>query len=165
MDTGQYKKEILPLRDGLLQYAARLLKCTEEAEDTVQEVLLKLWCIRSELGKYRNIPGLAMQMTKNNCLNKLQDIRTQTVSIETHSFVRSEVASPLRELEEKEDLERALQILKQLPPLQQLIMRMKHLDGYEIDEIAGLTGSSVESVRMHLSRGRRAIKEQFLKEK
>ena len=40
---------------------------------------------------------------------------------------------------------------------------MKHVDGYEVEEIASLTGSTPEAVRMNLSRARRRVKELFFK--
>ena len=41
--------------------------------------------------------------------------------------------------------------------------RMKHVDGFEVEEIAGLTGSTPEAVRMNLSRARKRVREQFFK--
>ena len=42
-------------------------------------------------------------------------------------------------------------------------LRMKHVDGFEVEEIAGLTGSTPEAVRMNLSRARKRVREQFFK--
>ena len=53
--------------------------------------------------------------------------------------------------------------MEQLPGLQQTILRMKHVDGFEVKEIAELTGSSPEAVRVNLSRARKKVKELFLK--
>ena len=48
------------------------------------------------------------------------------------------------------------------PDRQQTILRMKHIDGMEVPDIARLTGCSPEAVRMNLSRARRQIRDQFL---
>ena len=40
---------------------------------------------------------------------------------------------------------------------------MKHLDGLETSEIAEITGSNIEAVRMNLSRARKKVKELFLR--
>ena len=42
------------------------------------------------------------------------------------------------------------------------IIRMKDVEGYEIGEIAEITGSQVEAIRSNLSRARKKIREQFL---
>ena len=52
METRQFKKEILPLREKLFLYARRLLDNPEDAEDIMQEVFLKLWYMRGELDYY-----------------------------------------------------------------------------------------------------------------
>jgi RNA polymerase sigma-70 factor (ECF subfamily) len=41
---------------------------------------------------------------------------------------------------------------------------MRHLDGLEIGEIAALTGSTPEAVRVNLSRARKRVRELFMKE-
>jgi RNA polymerase sigma-70 factor (ECF subfamily) len=40
---------------------------------------------------------------------------------------------------------------------------MKHIDGFEVEEIASITGSNPEAVRMNLSRARKKVKELFFK--
>ena len=67
------------------------------------------------------------------------------------------------QLEQKDSVAHVMQIIDRLPDLQQSILRMKHIDGFEIDEIAEITGSRPESVRMNLSRARKKVKEMFFK--
>ena len=55
-------------------------------------------------------------------------------------------------------------LISKLPTLQQVIIRMKDIEGYELAEIAEITGSQVEAVRMNLSRARKKIREQLMKE-
>jgi RNA polymerase sigma-70 factor (ECF subfamily) len=38
---------------------------------------------------------------------------------------------------------------------------MKHVDGFEVEEIAAITGSAPEAIRMNLSRARKKIREIF----
>ncbi len=56
-----------------------------------------------------------------------------------------------------------MHIMEQLPGLQQTILRMKHIDGFEVKEIAELTGSTPEAVRVNLSRARKKVRDLFLK--
>jgi putative RNA polymerase ECF-type sigma factor len=53
-------------------------------------------------------------------------------------------------------------LIAQLPALQQTIIRMKDVEGYELAEIAEITATPVENVRVNLSRARKKIREQFL---
>jgi len=56
-----------------------------------------------------------------------------------------------------------MRIIDQLPEIQQNILRMKHIDGFEIEEIVGITGSKPEAVRMNLSRARKKVRDVFFK--
>jgi RNA polymerase sigma-70 factor (ECF subfamily) len=40
---------------------------------------------------------------------------------------------------------------------------MKDVEEYEIDEIAEITGTSYEAVRMNLSRARKKVREEYIK--
>jgi RNA polymerase sigma factor (sigma-70 family) len=72
MDPLTYKKMILPIKDKLYRLAKMMLQTREEAEDALQDVLLKLWDNRQNLSGYRSVEALAMRMTRNQCLNRLR---------------------------------------------------------------------------------------------
>ena len=55
MNQERFKAEILPLRQSLFHIAQKILVEEEEAEDAVQEVLLKLWRTRDSLDKYDSL--------------------------------------------------------------------------------------------------------------
>jgi RNA polymerase sigma-70 factor (ECF subfamily) len=163
MEQTQFKKEILPLRERLISYAERLLENKSDAEDIIQEVFLKLWCMRDELGGYNSVEALAVTMTKHLCLNRLKVNQRERTDI-TGLVLPDETHSPAEQLEQKDSLEQVMRIIDQLPGLQQTILRMKHIDGMEVDEIATLTGSSPEAIRTNLSRARKRVKELFFKD-
>ena len=48
-----------------------------------------------------------------------------------------------------------------LPDKQQMVLRMKHIEGMEVEEIASVIQMSTDAVYQNLSRARRAILEQF----
>ena len=56
MNIEQFNRNIVTMRDDLMATAVRLSGNSETAEDLVQEVMLKLWSIRSELDRH-TCPG------------------------------------------------------------------------------------------------------------
>ena len=162
MEQAQFKNEILPLRERLMQYAERLLNNKSDAEDVIQEVFLKLWLMRNELSNYNSIDALSLTMTKHLCLNRLKVNQREQESLNGHVFI-DENLSPIEQLEQKDSVEYAMRIIDMLPDLQQSVLRMKHIEGLEIDEIAALMGSAPEAIRMNLSRARKKVKEFFFK--
>lgn len=49
-----------------------------------------------------------------------------------------------------------------LPTTEQAVLRLRHIDELEIDEIAAMTDSSAGAVRTALSRARRKVRDRFL---
>ena len=162
MEQAQFIKEIVPLRERLIVYAERLLENKSDAEDIIQEVFLKLWLMRDELKNYDSVDALLVTMTKRLCLNRLKVYQREQEDLNGLVFI-DEMPSPYTQLEQKDSVEQVMRIIDRLPDLQQTILRMKHIDGLEIDEIAGITGSRPEAVRMNLSRARKTVKEHFFK--
>ena len=74
----------------------------------------------------------------------------------------SDAVSPDEQLEQRDAAECIRHLIAQLPALQQTIIRMKDVEGYELAEIAEITATPVENVRVNLSRARKKIREQFL---
>lgn len=162
MSQERYMAEVLPIRPKLLHVAKKILQEDDEAEDAVQEVLLKLWRTRHLLEKYDNIAAFVTTTTKNHCLDRLkQKNRTETLN-ESHDSKASN-DNPQLQLERKNSEEILTLIIGKLPSLQQMIIRMKDIEEYEVEEIAQITGTKVEAVRMNLSRARKKVREEYLK--
>lgn len=161
MNLETFKNTVVPLRDKLLHISLRLLEEPADAEDVVQEILLKLWQMRDQLDQYHSVEALAVTMTKNLTLDKIklrkpQEDEAQLIRLD------SGIRTPEVRLEQKEAVEYIRKLIEELPPLQQTIIRMKDIEGYELAEIATITGTQVESVRSNLSRARKKVREQYL---
>lgn len=162
MSQERFKAEILPIRDKLFHTACKILVEQEEAEDAVQEVLLKLWHTRESLDKYDNAAAFATTVTKNHCLDRLKAKKRTDLLDDTHSGWAAP-DTPYLQLERKNTEEVLRKIIERLPALQQAIIRMKDVEEYEVDEIAEITGTTVDAVRVNLSRARKKVREEYIK--
>ncbi|HOO10849.1 MAG TPA: sigma factor, partial [Cyclobacteriaceae bacterium] len=54
MDLKAFENRVLPAKNKLFRFALRLLNNMEEAEDVVQEVLIKVWNGRSSMHQVHN---------------------------------------------------------------------------------------------------------------
>ena len=150
MTVDEYKEEVERNRPRMLSVARSYLKANEEAEDVVQDVLLKLWQL---LDKLRIPMGpLALVLVKNRSVDCLRRLQT-TIDI-PENLVESEATYDER-------YEKVMQLVDKLPTMQQTIIRLRHMEGMELYEIAALTGSKEAAVRKSLSRARQAIRQQF----
>ena len=162
MNPERFKAEVVPLREKLFHIALRMLEEPQDAEDAVQEAFLKLWHIRDSLDGYDSVAAFATTVTKNICVDKLR-IRGKETSLDEAIYRQAATDSPYLQLERKNSDELIRWIIAKLPPLQQEIIRMKDIEEYEVEQIAEITGTRVEAVRMNLSRARKKVREDYLK--
>ena len=60
MRTEEFNHIILPMRSDLKEYALRLTESDDNAEDLVQEVMLRLWDMRHDIKAEDNLKALAI---------------------------------------------------------------------------------------------------------
>ncbi|MDR2086289.1 MAG: sigma-70 family RNA polymerase sigma factor [Dysgonamonadaceae bacterium] len=161
MQSERFKSTIIPLRQTLFRAAMKWLQQEEEAEDVVQETMLRLWNIREQLPAISNPAAFAMQITKNSCIDRLRSRRENTEADDFHLGAENE--TPYSEMEKNDTVGLVKQIIEHLPELQKIIIRMRDIEGYELQEIAEITGAQVSAVTVNLSRARKKVREQFTK--
>ena len=151
MTENEFKTEAKRIRQLMINTARQYLSDFDEAEDIVQDILLKLWQMRDELRSPLN--SFASVLVRNHSVDIL---RRQPVTISVSDVFYDEPSV------EDERLERILSIMNTLPTMQQTILRLRHMEGMEMQQIAELIGSNEVAVRKALSRARKAIKAQYL---
>jgi RNA polymerase sigma-70 factor (ECF subfamily) len=162
MSQEIFKAAVLPIREKLFYIAQKFLVDEQDAEDAVQEVLLKLWHTRDNLLNYDNVAAFATTVLKNHCLDRLKT-KNRTESLDESHTIRAGTDNPYLQLERKNSEEIVRRIIETLPSLQQAIIRMKDMEEYEVEEIAEITGTKPDAVRVNLSRARKKVRDEYLK--
>lgn len=162
MELNAFKISVCPLREKLLAQARRLTGNEEDAEDIVQEVLLRLWSKRMELDSCASIEAFATTVTRNACIDWMRTRHTSDSDL-SEGTLQSDGQTPESLLEAKDEMQLVERIIRSLPPLQQAILRMKDVEGYETEEIAQVTGCNAEAIRSNLSRARKRMRDIYLK--
>lgn len=86
MDETQFQKIAEALRGNMLATACRYLHDTSEAEDVVQDVLVRLWKMCDRLQP--DVKNLAQVLTRNLAIDRLRQLRPH-VDIEGLNFAIS----------------------------------------------------------------------------
>jgi RNA polymerase sigma-70 factor (ECF subfamily) len=154
MNNTQYKKEFSRLRPKLLNIARKILNDDEEAEDAVQDALLRIWQLHEQLKP--PIDSFAFILLRNICISTLRR-RPSTTAIED---IQLEMTM---EEDEKQRMEQTMLIVENLPDKQQTILRLRHMEGMEMSEIASLLCTTEAAIRKSLSRARQQVREMFKK--
>lgn len=160
MSSEEFKKRFLSFHSLIYRMSYQILGNREDADDIAQEVYIKLWEQRNDLGDIRNDEAFVMTITKNCSIDLLRSRqRTMTTPVE-----ESKPAYHSREeerMEAQETLSNLMQSLHELPHNQQQVIRLRHFADRSISEIAGITGLTEANIRQLLSRARRTMKKRL----
>ena len=164
MDVQAFKQRILPVQGRLFRVAQLFLRNREEAEDALQDVLLRLWTNRQQLGTYQSIEALAVQMTKNLCLDRLKAHRMQKMTDDTAWLdVSADGVSPYRQVELADSARLMQQLIDALPDPQKLIVHLRDVEECSFEEIEQITGLTINHIRVILSRARQHLRDSYAK--
>ncbi|MCH5221811.1 MAG: sigma-70 family RNA polymerase sigma factor [Muribaculaceae bacterium] len=144
------------LRPTLVKTARRMVD-KDDADDIVQDTMLKLWSMRDNLDEYRSVEALAVIITKRLAINILRKNSKEL------QFDDIELSEPSAEdiIIGRQTTDYVNSILASLPDPQQTLIRLRHLEGYDNAAIASLLDISEGAVRTALSRARKRIAEIF----
>ena len=160
MNHLEFQIEVYPLKNKLFRFAKRLVDHTEEAEDIVQEVFIKLWNRRETLAAYRSIEALAMTTTKNMCLDRIKKRRYPVERFEDHRMYLESLPMETK-TDYSDELRRVQRAMDELPEQQKMIIHLRDVEGYEFEYIAGILDMQENAVRVNLSRARKKIRERI----
>jgi len=160
MTQTEFLNIVMPFKDKVFRLAKRLLVSTEEAEDATQEVLIKLWNNKSKFEEYKNVEAFSMTMTKNFCLDKLKSKQSQNLKI-VHSNYQDNSISLQKEVEFKDSLDWVGRIMEELPEQQKMVIQLRDIEQYELEEICKMLDMNNTAVRVALSRARKTIRERL----
>lgn len=162
MNPEEFKIQVLPLKHKLYRLSLRMLGRVEEAEDSVQDALVKLWNRREELNNYSSIEAFAMTITKNLCLDRIRSksFRTEHLTDRQALTLKQE---PEEMLEKNDFTSLIRKIIDNLPEQQKVIMQMRDIEGLEYEQISEVMELNVNAVRVNLSRARKKVRDTILK--
>lgn len=162
MLLNEYKEKFFPLKDKLFRFAKQFVKRDDEAEDIVQDTFLKLWVKREGLNELRNHETFAMTMVKNASIDRLR--KRKTLRFDELIKDPENKHTPLDSLTQSEAYNQVIEAMKELSQQQQMLLNLRDIEGYKYEEISEISGLSINTIRVNISRGRNAIKEKLLKQ-
>lgn len=162
MRQNEFMTVVLPFKDKLYRLAKRYLVSSEEAEDAVQEVLLKLWKGRSRMQDYKNPEAFAMTMTKNYCLDRLKSKQASNLKIVHSNYQNSDNLQ--KQVELSDEIQLVFKAMESLPEKQRVVMQLRDIEQFEFHEISEMLEINETAIRVNLSRARKTVREELLKQ-
>ena len=154
-----FRATILPHRDRLYRLALSITMQTAEAEDIVQDVMLRAWERRDEWPSIENIQGWLLQVCKNLALDRRK--KQERTSPMPTSSRQQEMAVPATHTDGDGDYALLQQLITELPPPLDDLVRLRDIEGLSYREIASLLHLTEDQVRVYLHRARTKLKEKY----
>ena len=157
MNQEQFKNTVFIHKDKLFRFAKRILIDDDEAFDAVQNVMMRLWKLKDQLHQYKNMEAFCMQSVKNEALNRIKKDKVRSDYVDQYQAV-STVEYAVENTKEV-----ILEMINSLPEKQRLVMHLRDVEDYDIDEIGEVLDMGESAVRVNLMRARQKVKEQLTK--
>jgi RNA polymerase sigma-70 factor (TIGR02960 family) len=185
-DQEAFRQLVDPHRRELEVHCYRILGSAQDAEDALQETLLSAWQGLGGFEQRASIRTWLYQVATNRCLNALRSTRrrpqawsapgvsppeptrlSEVTWLERYPDVLLAELSdshpgPEARYEARESVSLAfVTALQILPPRQRAVLILRDVLGYPASEVAGILGSTQESVTSALKRARATLQQRF----
>ena len=156
MTQETFRYTVFILRDEMFRFAKRFVMSSDEAEDVVQDLMIKFWQKKDDLEKFGNLKSYALKSVRNECLNRLKHHEVK-LGFADMQFHRSELYS----MEVNNMREQIIGFINRLPEKQKMVIHLKDVEEYEVSEISEIMEMEENAVRVNLMRARQKVKEQI----
>jgi len=143
--------------------AYKILKNKEDAEDITQDVFITVFDKLDELKKPVTYTKWVNRITANKCMSFLRKTRPLIVdeqdileALELNEDVESSAPEKLYDDEETRRI--ILEIIDTLPEIQRVCIMFRYFNQLTIEEIAGITGTNVNTVKSRLATARKKLR-------
>lgn len=167
MKNISFKNDVLPMKDKLFRLAFRITLNQQDAEDVVQESLIKIWNRREQWDEIESLEGWAMTIARNMALDVLRRQDThRTVSLDDQLSPIPQPSSPVtntpyEQMMEKERIAMVRNLMNSLPEKQRTAMQLRDFEDKSYKEIAAIMQISEDQVKINIFRARQYIKKAY----
>jgi RNA polymerase sigma-70 factor (ECF subfamily) len=163
LDESEFRELVEPYRRALEVHCYRMLGSLQDAEDVVQETLVRAWRSFGSFERRSSVQTWLYRIATNACLDELRRRPRRPLTVEPFPDERLEeaespVVDPAARYALREGMELAfLTVIQRLPGRQRAVLIFRDVLGWTAPEVASLLGASVASVNSALQRARATL--------
>lgn len=162
MEKINFRNDILPLKNKLYRLALRITLDSAEAEDIVQDTMIRVWHRKDEWEKFDSIEAYCLTVARNLAIDRSHKSESKNIPLSDESNDISDSFDPHEMMEHDEQLGIIHKIMNQLPEKQRSVMQLRDIEGKNYKEIAEILDITEEQVKINLFRGRQKLKQKYL---
>jgi len=166
-----FESEALPHMDALLRTALRMTKNQSDAEDLVQETMVKAYRFWDKFEPGSNCRAWLFKIMTNIFINNYRSKSRTPVSVNVDDIDDDFLYGQLADLPPGEDPEHRLfakifdddvkKAIEELPDDFRLVVVLSFLEGFSYQEIADIADLQLGTVKSRLHRGRKLLQKQL----
>ena len=161
MKEISFRNDILPLKDKLYRLALRITLDSAEAEDIVQDTMIRVWNKRDEWAQFNSIEAFCLTVARNLAIDRSQKSEVQNIELTTETQEMSDGSTPERQLERSEQMDLVRKLINELPEKQRTIIQLRDIEEKSYKEIADVMQLTEDQVKVTLFRARQRIKAKY----
>lgn len=161
MKEISFRNDILPLKDKLYRLALRITLDSAEAEDIVQDTMIRVWNKRDEWAQFNSIEAFCLTVARNLAIDRSQKSEAQNIELTTETQEMSDGSTPERQLERNEQMDLVRKLINELPEKQRTIIQLRDIEEKSYKEIADVMQLTEDQVKVTLFRARQRIKAKY----
>lgn len=124
MQEISFRDNILPLKDKLFRLALRITFDRAEAEDIVQDALIKVWNKRDEWGELESIEAYCLTVVRNLAIDRSQKKEAQNLTLTPETQEMPDAQTPESQFERNEQFQLVHRLVNELPEKQRTIVQL-----------------------------------------
>ena len=162
MKNVSFRNDVLPLKNVLYRLALRITLRHEDAEDIVQDTLIKVWNKRDDWDDIQSIEAFSLAVCRNLALDRIKRKERQNESMDDIQLESAAgTPNPYEQMVQKDRLELVKRIVSALPEKQRTCMQLRDFEGKSYKEISTVMGISEDQVKINIFRARQAVKQKY----
>lgn len=162
MKKISFQNDVLPLKNKLFRLAFRITLNREEAEDVVQDTLIKVWNNRNSWQELDSIEAYSLTIARNLALDRIKKMDNNNDSLEDAKTERPDLSStPSERMIQKDKLDIVRKLIDELPEKQKCCIQLRDIEGKAYKDIAQILGITEEQVKVNIFRARQSVKQRF----
>ena len=163
MKTISFQTDILPLKNELYRLALRITMNAADAEDVVQETMMKVWNRRDQWEQIESIEAFCMTICRNLSLDKVRRMDNQAQSLDAAYDPKDQhvASNPEEQAMQRDRIQLICRLIDHLPEKQRSCMQLRDMEGKSYKDIATILDITEEQVKVNIFRARQTIREKF----
>ena len=156
VDAEEFERLLATLRPKLHRYCARMVGSVIEAEDVVQETLMKAVEAFPRASAIGNAEAWLFRIAHNASLDVLRQRTRQHMPASDEDVAL--IADPVDDVHQRQAVAAGLRTFMRLSVAERSSVILMDVLGYSLEEIGGITGSTTPAVKAALHRGRARLR-------